>query len=123
MKFYFYLNTYFSLKLIIRRVILNYVFTSMITHHHYHQQQQQQSILPKGRFFTAYSGTKVAVLFKGRTSTTNSGTQPAVLLGMDRCDSFPLFSASTLSLASEQTLRYLIGFQGHYRGGEESGFG
>ena len=39
------------------------------------------------------SGTKAAVLQKGRSSTANSGTQAAVLLGMDRCDSFPLLSA------------------------------
>ena len=32
------------------------------------------SVLPKGRFFTASSGTKAAVLPKGRSSTANSGT-------------------------------------------------
>ena len=52
-----------------------------------------KSILPKGRSFTANSGTKAAVLLKGWPSTANSGTQAAVLLGMDRCGSFPLFSA------------------------------
>ena len=51
------------------------------------------SILPKGRSFTANSGTKTAVLLKGRSSTTKSETQAAVLLGMDRCGSFPLISA------------------------------
>ena len=51
------------------------------------------SILPKGRSFTANSGTKAAVLFKVRSSTANSGTQAAVLLGMDRCGSFSLLSA------------------------------
>ena len=75
------------------------------------------------RSFTANSGTKAAVLPKGRYSTANSGTQAAVLLGMNRCGSFPLLSAPTLSLASEQTLKYLKRSQGHQRGGEESGFG
>ena len=50
------------------------------------------SFLPKGRSFTANSGTKAAVLLKGRSSTANSGTRAAVLLGMDRCGSFPLLS-------------------------------
>ena len=55
-----------------------------------------QSILPKGRSFTANSGTKAAVLLKGRSSTANSGTQAAVLLGMDTYSSFLLLSAPTL---------------------------
>ena len=42
------------------------------------------SILPKGRSFTANSGTKAAVLLKGRSSTAISGTQAAVLLGIYR---------------------------------------
>ena len=50
-------------------------------------------ILPKGRSFTANSGTKAAVLLKARSSTANSGTRAAVLLGMDRCGSLPLLSA------------------------------
>ena len=50
------------------------------------------SILPKGRSFTANSGTKVAVLLNGRSSTANSGTQAAVLLGIDRWGSFLLLS-------------------------------
>ena len=54
------------------------------------------SILPKGRSFTANSGTKAAVLLKGRSSTTNSWTQSAVLLGMDRCGSSHCFSHPTL---------------------------
>ena len=52
------------------------------------------SILLKDRFFTANSGTKSAVLLKGRSSTANSENQTAVLLGMDRCGSFPLLSAT-----------------------------
>ena len=43
-----------------------------IYHHH-------QSVLPKGRSFTANSGTKAAVLPKGRSSTANSETKVAVL--------------------------------------------
>ena len=32
------------------------------------------SVLPKGRSFTANSGTKAAILPKGRSSIANSGT-------------------------------------------------
>ena len=81
------------------------------------------SVLPKGRFFTANSGTKVAIMPKCRSSNANSGTQVAVLLGMNRCGSFPLLFAPPLSLVSEQTLKDLKKSQGHQRGGEESGFG
>ena len=42
--------------------------------------------------------------------------------GLNRCGSFPLLSAPTLSLASEQILKDLKGSQGHQRGGEENGF-
>ena len=54
-------------------------------HHHYHQ-----SVLPKGRSFTANSGTKAAVLPIGRSSTANSRTKAVVLLDMNRWGSFPL---------------------------------
>ena len=65
-----------------------------------------RTVLPKGRSFTANSGTKAAVLSKGRSFTTNSRTQVAVLLRMDRCGSFLLLSTPlSLSLASEQTLK------------------
>ena len=74
-----------------------------------------QSILPKGRSFTANSGTKATVLLKGRSSTTYSGTQAAVLLGMDRWGSFPLLSASH-SLVSEQTLKDPRGISMEVRG-------
>ena len=76
-----------------------------------------QSILPKGRYFTADSGTKAIVLFKGRSSSANSGTQAAVLVGMNRCGSFPLLSAphSLFSIWTD-----LKGSQGHQLGGEES---
>ena len=50
-------------------------------------------------------------------------TRVAVLITMSRCGSFPLFSAPTLSLASEQPLKDLKRDQGHNRGGEGSGFG
>ena len=53
-----------------------------------------RSVLPKGRSFTANSGTKAAVLRKGWSSIANSETKIAVLLGMTRCGSFPLLSAS-----------------------------
>ena len=55
--------------------------------HHHH------SVLPKGRSFTANSGTTAAVLPKGRSSTANSGTKVAVLLGINRYGSFLLLSA------------------------------
>ena len=60
---------------------------------------------------------------KGRFSTANSGTKIAVLPGMSRCRSLPLLSAPTLFLASEQTLKDLKISQGHQRGSEKSGFG
>ena len=60
--------------------------TNWHIHHH-------QSVLPKGRSFTANSGTKAAVLFKGRSYTANVGSKDAVLLGMNRCGSFPFLSA------------------------------
>ena len=66
------------------------------------------SVLPKGRPFSANSGTKPAILPKGRSSIANSGTYVAVLLGINSCDSFPLLFAPhslSLSLASEQTLK------------------
>ena len=59
----------------------------------YGNSYHHQSVLLKGRYFTANSGTKAAVLPEGRSSTANSGTQPGVLLGMNRCGSFPLLSA------------------------------
>ena len=43
--------------------------------------------------FTANSVTKAAVLPEGRSSTLNSGTKVSILLGMNRCNSFPLLSA------------------------------
>ena len=45
---------------------------------------------PKGRSFTANSGTKAAVLPKGRSPSANAGTKVA---GMNRRGSFPLLSA------------------------------
>ena len=78
-----------------------------------------QSIPPKGRFSTANSGTKAAVLLKGRSSTANSGIQAAVLLGMDRCGSFLLLSAphSLFRVWIDLTISENIPV------GEESGFG
>ena len=82
------------------------------------------SVPPKGRSFTANSGTKDAVLPRGRSSTANSRTKVQVSLGMNRCGSLPLFSAPlSLYLASEQTLKNLKRSQGQQWGGEESGFG
>ena len=58
----------------------------IIIHHHL-------NVLPKGRFFTANSGTEVAVLSKGRASIANSETKVAFLLGMSKCGSFLLLPA------------------------------
>ena len=67
-----------------------------------------QSILPKGKSFTANSGTKAAFLLKGRSFAANSGIQAAVLLWMDRCGSFQFLSSThSFSLASEQILKDL----------------
>ena len=52
------------------------------------------SVLPKGRSFSANTGTRAAILPKDRSSIANSGTLVAVLLGMNRCGSFPLISAT-----------------------------
>ena len=71
----------------------NEYFISYLFNMHHHQ-----SVLPKGRSFTASTGTKVAVLSKGRASTANSGTKVAVLLRINRCGSFPLLPATPLSL-------------------------
>ena len=46
-----------------------------------------------GRSFTANSGTRTEVLPKGRSSTAKPRNQGYSLLGMNRRDSFPLFSA------------------------------
>ena len=51
--------------------------------------------LPKDRSFTANARTKTAVLFEG-SPIVNSGIKAAVLLGINRCGSFPLFSAPHL---------------------------
>ena len=46
--------------------------------------------MPKGRYFTANTGTNVVVLSNGRSSTANSGTKVAVLLGINRWGDFPM---------------------------------
>ena len=53
--------------------------------HYYVFNHNRQNILPKGRSFTANSGTETAVLLKDRSSTANSGIWAAVLLRMDKC--------------------------------------
>ena len=62
---------------------LSYTGFITLTVHH-------RCLVPKGRSFTADSGTKAAVLSKGRSSTANSETEFAVLLGMNRYGSFQL---------------------------------
>ena len=57
------------------------------------QMDHNQSILPKGKSFTANSGTEAAFLLKGRSSTANWGAKVAVLLRINRCSSIPLLSA------------------------------
>ena len=100
----------YALEIVLERgapSLVRTILGTYLIHHH-------QSVLPKGRFFTANSGTKAAVLPKGRYSIAKSGTKVTVLLGMNRCDSFPLLSAP-LSLASEQTLKDLTRPQGLQR--------
>ena len=121
-KFNFSFRNRISLLLLLRRYhtyncIIDRYSISIFFHH------RHQIVLPKSRYFSANSGTKIAVLPKGRSSTANSGTKVAILLGMNRCRSFPLFPASSPDLASEQTLKDLIISQGPQRGGEDSVFG
>ena len=47
----------------------------------------------QGQVFHIKRRAKAAALLKGRSSTANSGTKAAVSPGMNRCGSFPLFSA------------------------------
>ena len=88
---------------------------STCKNHHY-------LVLPRSRCFTANSVTMAAVLPKGRSSTANSGTKVAVLLGMNRCNSFPLLYAPHSLFSIWMTLKDLKRIQGHQRG-DESGFG
>ena len=61
--------------------------TIIYKHNHHHH----QSVLPKGRSFSANSGTKAVVLSGGRSSTANQGCS----FTRDKwVRSFPLFSAS-----------------------------
>ena len=48
----------------------------------YHLLSSECSALPKGRSFTANSGTKAAVLPKGRSSTANSGPRLQIYYGL-----------------------------------------
>ena len=54
---------------------------------------------------TENSGNKAAVWPKGKSSTANSGTKVAVLLGMNRCGSFPLLSATHSLFSIWKTLK------------------
>ena len=54
---------------------------------------RHQSVLPRGRSFSANSGTKARVLSQVRSSTANSRTKAAVLLELNRCGSFPFLYA------------------------------
>ena len=53
------------------------VFLRVHTHTYTHTQIISSfimNVLPKGRSFTANSGTRAAILHKGRSSIANSGT-------------------------------------------------
>ena len=89
-----------------------FFITTIQCSHHNHR----QCVLPKGRSFTASSGTQACSSAEGMSSTANSGTKCAVLLGLNRCGRFSVLSAPTLYLASEQTLKQLKRSQGHQRG-------
>ena len=73
-----------------------------------------------GMIQTIYPNHHQNVLPRGRSFTANSGTKAAVLLGMNRCGSFP---NPNLSLAPEPTLKDVKRSQEPQRGGEVSGFG
>ena len=81
MQFYQGLNRCGSFPLLSANPIKAEFYWLRDTHHH-------QSVLPKGRSFTANSGTKAAVLPKGRSSTVNSETKVAVSLWMTRYSCF-----------------------------------
>ena len=44
--------------------ISNFMLNSFYHHHHHHRHYHHESVLPKGRAFTASTGTKAAVLTK-----------------------------------------------------------
>ena len=67
-------------------------FPKKLTYHHYHHHHHHQSVLPKGRYFIANSGTKAAVLPKGRPSTANSETKVVVLQVWRLCLLYLFFS-------------------------------
>ena len=77
-----------------RKSVMYYKPKHVTFKYYLHHHQHLESVLPKGRSFTANSGTKAAVLSKGRSSTANSGTNVALLLGIKSFDSFPFLSAS-----------------------------
>ena len=109
---------YPSINIALKHTILNLELLTLYIYNYLHQ-----SVLPKGRPFTANSGTKAALLLKGRSSTANSRTQAAVLLGWRGAVASSCFPHPTSSLASIKTLKDLKRSQRHQRGGEESGFG
>ena len=96
---------YYSLEKISSQLLSNKLIVNTY-HHHY------QTVLPKRRFFIANAGTLAAVLPKAGLPLQTRGPRFAVLLEMNRCGSFPLLSALTLSLASEHTLKDLKRSQG-----------
>ena len=110
-------NKNFQIQLELSQFCLWSKINFFIHHHHQHL-----SVLPKGRSFTANSGTKAAVLLKGRSSTANSGTKVAVLLGMNRCGIFQFFFSLPLS-NTWTVLKISPKIQELQRAGEESGFG
>ena len=62
----------------------------------------------QGHVFHCKLSTQASVLPKGRSSTANSETKVAVLLGKIGAVASRCFPHYTVSLASEQTLKYSI---------------
>ena len=90
---------------------VNFFSRTIYSHRHH------QSVLPKGRSFTASAAT-AAVLPKAGLPPQTLEPRLQFYHGLNNCGSFPLLSAPTLSLASDQSLKDLKRSQGHQRGGE-----
>ena len=86
---------------------MNYSNFSTVTfHHHHHHNHHHQSVLPEGRYTTS-AGTQAAVLPKAGLPPQTQESRLQLYQALNRCGKFPLLAHLTLSLTSEQTLKYL----------------
>ena len=99
-------------------LLLSTFFLISLYHHHHHH----QSILPKGRFFTASTGTYAAV--QPKAGLPPETQEPMLQFYQDEIGAVTsrCFPHPTLSLAPDHTLKDLKRSQGLQRGGEESEF-